>query len=171
MVSKRLAFTMSASSAAGALIALCIATSCAPAEASALGVSEVDASRVSPAFSGDAYTKEMGNTGAGGGAPMEPPSKVDPVHALPEISGEALTFESQTRPHADGIIAILIAAIGMNDDRRGQNDEALAVPAPAPLTAPLGSTKGSFIDGSVVYGSDLRIPTGHSILPYIEQDN
>ena len=43
--------------------------------------------------------------------------------------------------------------------------------APQSLTAPLGSTKGSFIDGSVIYGSDTVIPTGGSILPFIEQDN
>ena len=63
-----------------------------------------------------------------------------------------------TSTRADGIIAILIGAIDRNDDRRGQNDATLA--APQPLTAPLGSTKGSFIDGSVIDGSDARIPTG-----------
>jgi hypothetical protein len=129
---------------------------------------QVPTSQVSSAFSGDAYTNEMGITGAGDGAPMQRRTKVNTPYALPEIGDEVLTYEPQT-PRADGIIAILIGAIGTNDDRRGQNEEKLA--APAPLTAHLGSTRGSFIDGSVVYGSDVRIPTASSILPYIEQDN
>jgi hypothetical protein len=37
-------------------------------------------------------------------------------------------------PEANGIIAVLIGAVD-------------------PITAPLGSTKGSFIDASMVYGS------------------
>ena len=153
MPSKRPAFTTSASSAAGALIALCLAMSGGSAQASALSVSEVHASQVSPAFSGDAYTNEMGIKSARDGAPIQPRGKVNTLYAVPEIGDEVLTFESHTQPHADGIIAILIGAFGTNNDRRGQDDEDLA--ASASLTAPLGSTKGSFIDGSVVSGSVL----------------
>jgi hypothetical protein len=76
---------------------------------------------------------------SGASAQASAPS-VSVVHA-PEIGGKVLTYVPQTKPHADGIIAILIGAIGTNDDRLGQNEERLA--APAPLTAPLGSTKGS----------------------------
>ena len=120
MLSKRLAFTRSSISAAGALMALCLAMSGASAQASAPSASELHASQVSSVFSGDAYTNEMGIVRAGDGASL-----------LPEIDDEVLTHEPRTRPHADGIIAVLIGAIGTND-------------APATLTAPLGSTKGSF---------------------------
>jgi hypothetical protein len=85
---------------------------------------QIPTSQVSSVFSGDAYINEMGIMGA------------DEAHT----------------PGADGIIAILIGAIETNDDRRGQDEEKLA--ESASLTAPLGSTKGSSIDGSVVYGSD-----------------
>ena len=54
-----------------------------------------------PAFSGDAYVNEMG--------------------LLPNVDDEVLTSEPQTRPHADGIIAILIGLVATNDDERGQN--------------------------------------------------
>ena len=95
-------------------------------QSSALSGSEVHASEVSRAFSGDAYTNEMGITGAG--APTRPRGKVNTLYAVPEIGDEVLTFESHTQPHADGIIAILIGAIGTNNDRRGQDDEDLAAP-------------------------------------------
>jgi hypothetical protein len=62
-------------------------------------------------FTGDAYDNEMG----------------------------VIEVDSHTRPHADGIIAVLI---GLR-----------ASDGPEQLTAPLGSTNGSFIDASMVYGS------------------
>ena len=98
------------------------------AQASALSASEVHASQVSPAFSGDAYTNEMGIKGPRDGAPTRSRGKVNIVHAVPEIGDEVLTFDSHTRPHADGIIAILIGAVGINDDRRGQDDQDLPRP-------------------------------------------
>ena len=75
----------------------------ASAQASAPSASEVHASQVSSVFSGDAYANEMGIARAGDGASL-----------LPEIDDEVLTHEPRTKPHADGIVAILIGAIGTN---------------------------------------------------------
>jgi hypothetical protein len=71
-------------------------------------------------------------------------------------------------------IALLIAAAPAGAkpaDDRANGIIAVLIGAREPLTAPVGSTKGSFIDGSLVYGSDARRPTGSSTLPFIEQDN
>ena len=76
--------------------------------ASARSDSDVHASQVSPAFSGDAYTNEMGIKGAG--AHIQPRGKGNTPYAVPEIGHEVLSFQSHTQPHADGIRALGLRA-------------------------------------------------------------
>jgi hypothetical protein len=115
MLSKRLVSTVRSTAVAGALVALGLAMSGSPAQASTPANERHPAG--SPAFAGDAYDNERGITGG----------------FLPEVHDEVLvahgrrTAGSQTEPQADGIIAILIGAVQ------------------APPTAPLGSTTGSLM--------------------------
>lgn len=72
----------------------------------------------------------------------------------------------QAKPQADGIIAVLIGVVERDLDPPGTR-AATAAGAPSAingsqLTAPLGSTKGSFVN---------RAAAGGHLLPYVEQDN
>jgi hypothetical protein len=194
MLSNRLVAMAGPTVVVSAIVGLGLAMPGLPAQAAASGAWEIQASTVSstpgavePArgnedrdinslvFSGDAYDNEMGITSAGANENARQRTQADAASGLstgiflPEIGDDVLiaarrAFESQTKPHADGIIAILSEKPGAHQVLAG------VVLAPS-LTAPLGSTKGSLVGPGPVHTSTERSTTGNYLLPYIEQDN